>query len=123
MVSNSIQIICNAKLECFEIPIFCINYPKEYLKEVNEVDELEETIDPSLPKNKFIARSTDYPDQEIELNMTDDIKVLKQEIGRNLQKQASEIRVFYQGKELQEGKNLSDYNLSHDIILIFSIRI
>lgn len=107
------------KLELYEIPIFCINLPEEFITE--EDNEQEETIDNTIPKTNFTFRSISFPDHKLDIVLSDDIKNMKMILSKKIEKKREDIRIFYQGKELKEGSKISTFKLNPEIVLIYAV--
>ena len=100
---KTIDVCFDASGDIYEIPNYCINWPFHFIIEKEKEEEPEEEIE-------VLARKGS---KELTLNL----------INTMLVEQLKELlackRVFYNGKELVEGKKLTTYGIKEGSVVIY----
>lgn len=113
LIKKSLQMSYDDDGYRYDLPIFLINDPKEYLKEEEENDDMK------LSRLKLILRivGKDYP---VESNTTDKVSTLKDHLKKMHPESASKsVRMFFAGKEMNDAKSIGKYLTEDGVITVF----
>ena len=111
--NNCINITYDTSGALYEIPNYCINEPYKY-----EIVE-NEKVKPTEEKVKFHLKGTHRT--KITCSNYETVEKVKLKLGKKYNVEIDKIRLFFYGKEMKNEKELWNYNITEDCVVILMI--
>ena len=103
----------------YKTPIACINDPISYGEDKEEERlQIAEEPEESQTLNLKIRNARIFEDKTLEINSNETVLVLKTRYGEMYEKEAEDVRLLSNGRELKDDVKLYQYKINDELLLI-----
>mmetsp|Transcript_24890 Transcript_24890/g.24557 ORF Transcript_24890/g.24557 Transcript_24890/m.24557 type:complete len:129 (+) Transcript_24890:268-654(+) len=118
---GSITVCEDTNGNIYEIPPFIVNDPTAFVNEKKHKVNRPKVAENELLKLK-LRRPGKAQDVEIEIESKNKVSLVKEEYAKKEGISASDVRLFFAGKELQDESTLLSYYVSNEMVLMVFIK-